>query len=117
MKMKSGGGYNSQVVKHSQGWKVEPKAKAVNPASAAQLGRAEQFRKPPLEQGPGYTTKPQGSTGIAGARQGPAALGPGGNSRTIFKAGSQSPTPPPREMPAGRDTLAEYGRDIPGRRN
>ena len=117
MKIKSGGGIQSNKTVQSQSaWKVEPKSKAINPASAAQLGRAEQFRKPPLEAGPGYTTKPQGSAGIAGARQGPAALVPGGNSRTIFKSGSQCPTPAAREMPKGRDTLAEYGPTIPGRK-
>src|SRR4029077_6330372 len=103
MKMKSGGGYNSQVVKHSQGWKVEPKAKAVNPASAAQLGRSEQFRKPPLEQGKGYEPGKVGATGIANARQGHSGVGPGGGNRTIYRSGSQSPTPPARSMEKGRD--------------
>jgi hypothetical protein len=117
MKIKSGGGIQSnKTVQSKSAWKVEPKAKAVSPAAAAQLGRAEQFRKPPLESGPGYTTKPQGSAGIAGARQGPAALGPGGNSRTIFKAGSQCPTPAPKPMEKGTDILSHYGRDVPGRR-
>ncbi len=50
------------------------------------------------------------------AQQGLAVQFPGGGGRTIYKSGSQSPTPPAREMPEGRNTLAEYGPDIPGRK-
>jgi hypothetical protein len=116
MKIKSGGGLKSNKLVQSTKWKQEPKAKAVNPASASTLGMAVQFPKPKLETGPGYQTKPQGSTGIANARQGHSGAGPGGGNRTIYGSGSQSPTPQAREMPKGRDTLSEYGKDIPGRR-
>jgi hypothetical protein len=92
--------------------KVEPKARAMNVAAVAQEGLAVQFRKPNLETGAGYSGGKVGATGIAGARHGPPGVGPGGGGRTIYKSGSQSPTPPAREMPAGR----EYGKDIPGRR-
>jgi hypothetical protein len=116
MKIKSGGGIQSNKLVQSQKWKQEPKPKAVNPASAAQLGRSEQFRKPPLEQGKGYETKPMAATGIANARKGPAGAAPGGMGRTIYRSGSQSPTPAPRAIGPTRDTLSEFGKDIPGRR-
>jgi hypothetical protein len=110
----SGGGLNSRVVTHSKAPKVEPRSRAVSPEATDQLGQAVQFRKPPLVQGRGYEPKSMGPTGIANARQGHAGVGPGGGNRTIYKSGSQSPTPPAREMPEGRNTLAEYGPDIPG---
>jgi hypothetical protein len=102
VKLTGGGIQGSKVVQSKSAGKVEPKAKAVNPASTAQLGMSVQFKKPNLEMGPGYTPKSQGATGIAGARQGPSGAAPGGMGRTIFPSGSQSPTPPAREMPAGR---------------
>jgi hypothetical protein len=105
-KIRSGGGILGNKVRSSQSaWKVEPQAKAVNPAAAANLGMAVQFKKPNLEAGPGNTTKPMAATGTANARQGHPGVGPGGGDRTIYKSGSQSPTPAAREMPKGRDTL------------
>jgi hypothetical protein len=112
----SGGGLTSNKLVQSKSGKVEPIARKANPAGAAQLGAATQFRKEPLEAGKGYQPKPMGSTGIANAQQGHSGVGPGGGGRTIYKSGSQSPTPEPREMPKGRDTLAEFGREIPGRK-
>ena len=110
MKIKSGGGIQgNKVVQSKSGWKTEPIPHKASPAGAAQQGMAVQFRKEPLQQGRGYEPAKQGDTGIANARQGPAGAGPGGMGRTIYKSGSQSPTPPAREMPPGRDTLAEYG--------
>jgi len=38
-----------------------------------------------------------------------------GGSRTIYKAGYQSSTPAAKPMPTGRNTLAEFGRDVPGK--
>jgi len=94
--IKSGGGITSnKYVTSRSGMKTEPRSTAINP----------------VEAGPGYSTKPRGDTGIAGARKGPAGAGPGGYGRTIYKSGSQSPTPPAHGMPAGRNTLAEYGPD------
>ena len=117
MKIKSGGGINSNKTVQSQSaWKVEPKPRAVSVPAVAQLGRSEQFKKPNLEMGPGYSTKPMGSTGIAGARKGHEGAGPGGGGRTIYAKGSQSPTPAPREIPKGHDILNDYGRDVPGRK-
>ena len=109
MKIKSGGGITSNKLVQSQKWKQEPKPKAVSVPAAAQLGRSEQFTKGPLETGPGYSTKPMAATGIANARKGPEGAGPGGMGRTIYKSGSQSPTPPARPMPEGRNTLREFG--------
>jgi hypothetical protein len=116
-KARSGGGITSNKLMQSTKWKQEPVANKASPAGAAQQGLAVQFRKEPLtQQGKGYNPSAMGSTGIANARQGPSGAGPGGGGRTIYKSGSQSPTPPAREMPEGRNTLAEYGPDIPGRK-
>lgn len=115
--IKSGGGINSNKTVQSQSaWKVEPKAKAMNVPAVAALGRSEQYRKPPLEQGKGYEPSKMGATGIANARKGHAGVGPGGGNRTIYARGSQCPTPPAKPMEPGRDTLAEYGPTIPGRK-
>lgn len=116
--IKSGGGINSRQVSHRYEPKVEPKAKAANPAGVAQQGMATAFRKEPPFAGKGYEPGKPGPTGIANARQGPAGAGPGGMGRTIYKSGSQCPTPAARDMAPGRDTLAEYGPEIsgPGRR-
>jgi hypothetical protein len=54
MKIKSGGGYSSNKTAHSQHYKTEPKAKAIDPAAVAAQGLAVQFKKPELEQGRGY---------------------------------------------------------------
>jgi hypothetical protein len=118
VKITSGGRYNSRQVSHRREPKAEPVTHKGNPAGVAQQGLAVQFRKEPLQQGPGsgYEPRKMGSTGIANARQGHAGAGPGGGNRTIFPSGSQSPTPPARDIPAGRDILSEYGPDVPGRR-
>jgi hypothetical protein len=108
--IKSGGGINSnKTVQSRSGVKVEPKAQAANVAGVAQQGMATAFKKEPLIQGKGYEPQGMGPTGIANATKGPAGAGPGGMGRTIYRSGSQSPTPPAHEMPAGRNTLAEYG--------
>jgi hypothetical protein len=61
-----------------EGWKVEPKPKAVHESAAADLGMAVQYEKKDLYGGQGF--------------KGPApdrpALGPGGG-RTIHHSGSQ----------------------------
>jgi|SRR6266498_2493095 len=112
MKMKSGGGIQYSTTKAP---KVEPVSRKASPAGSAQLGAATQFKKEPLIQGRGYEPKPMPSTGIAKATFNSASQGPG-SGRTVYGSGSQSPTPQAKEMPAGRDILSEYGRDIPGRK-
>jgi len=107
----SGGGANSRVVKHSAGYKTEPRSTAIDPAGVSQRDVSTAFKKTSVEVGPGYSTKAMPATGIANARQGPTGAGPGGGGRMIYPSGSQSPTPVAREMPAGRDTLAEFGPD------
>jgi hypothetical protein len=110
--IKSGGGINSnKTVQSRSGGKVEPRSTAINPSGVSQRDVSTAFRKEPVEVGPGYSTKAMPATGIANARQGPAGAGPGGFERTIYKSGSQSPTPPAHGLPAGRDTLAEFGSD------
>ena len=113
----SGGGINSnKTVQSKAGQKVEPKARSVSPEGIGQFGLSHQFRPKEIFNRPGYTPQKQGGTGIANARKGHAGPGPGGGGRTIFPSGSQSPTPPAREMSPGRDTLSEFGPDVPGRR-
>jgi hypothetical protein len=107
---RSGGGYNSSVVKHDRKYKQEPVTHKANPAGVAQQGMAVQFEKEPLTQGKGYEPKAMGSTGIANAKYNPAKQGPG-SQRTTYRSGSQSSTPPAHGMPAGRDTLSEFGPD------
>jgi hypothetical protein len=104
----SGGGINSnKTVQSRAGVKVEPRSRAIDPASVATLGVSTAFKRPNLEMGPGYTTKAQGNTGIANATKGPPGAAPGGMGRTIYASGSQSPTPPAKEMAPSRDYLNE----------
>jgi hypothetical protein len=111
----SGGGIQSrQYVTSRSGVKVEPEAKAASAAGVAQQGLSTAFKKEPLFEGRGYTPKEMAPTGIANSRFNSAASGPG-SGRTIYSSGSQSPTPTARPMPPGRDTLSEYGPDVPGR--
>jgi len=111
MRVKSGGGITSnKYVTSKSGQKVEPKSRAMNVEAVAQQGAQLAFARKPLEQGPGYTPGKMGDTGIAKATYNPATSGPG-SLRTTYASGSQSPTPPAHGMPAGRNTLAEYGPD------
>jgi hypothetical protein len=106
-KIVSGGGLNSRVVTHAKAPKAEPIAKAANVAGLAQIGLQHAFKPEPMTQGKGY----EPPKGVADNTK----VG-SGQGRTIYRSGSQQPTPAAREMPEGRDTLAEYGKDIPGRR-
>jgi hypothetical protein len=109
---RSGGGYDSRVVKHSTDYKTEPVPHKASPAGAAQQGMAVQFKKEPLEAGRGYEPGKMGPTGSRGIYDG-SAMGPG-SGRTTYRAGSQSATPPAREMLAGREILGAYGPEISG---
>jgi hypothetical protein len=62
----TGGGLNSNKVTQSKHGKQKPISHKVGPEAAAQLGRSEQFRKPPLEAGRGYTPGAMGPTGVRG---------------------------------------------------
>lgn len=98
----SGGGITSNKYKTSKaGQKVEPVSHKANVAGVAQQGMSAQFRKEPIISGPGYTPAKVGSTGIANAKFNSASQGPG-SGRTLYRSGSQSGTPEPRAMPAGR---------------
>jgi hypothetical protein len=102
---REGGGYGSRPHVEMKKWKQEPKSHAVSPASVNQMGVSTQFKKEPLVSGPGYTTKPEGPTGIANARKGPSGAGPGGMGRTIYSSGSQCKTPPANPLPPGRKII------------
>src|SRR6516164_11530164 len=110
VKMLSGGGINSNKVVQSKGYKTEPKAKAANVAGVAQQGVSTQFRKEPLFEGKGYSPGEMAPTGSRGVYNS-ATSGPG-SQRTVYKAGTQQATPQAEPMPAGRDTMAEYGPEI-----
>jgi hypothetical protein len=109
-KAKSGGGITSNKLVTSRAPKVEPRSRAISPGAVSKLGamqgnhatnqgRNVNVPPPKLDAGRGY--QPVGPTSNMG-------VGPGAN-RTIYRSGSQSATPTARPMPAGRDTLAEYG--------
>ena len=111
--IRSGGGINSnKTVQSRSGYKVEPKARAMNVEAVGQQGASLAFARKRLEQGPGYTPEKQGDTGIAKATYNPATSGPG-SQRTTYRSGSQSPTPPAREMAPSRD----YFNERPNRSN
>jgi hypothetical protein len=102
----SGGGINSNKTTSAKGsQKVEPRSRAINPASVSTMGLAVQFKKPELEMGPGYKSKPEGDTGLRG-KYNSATSGPG-SLRTTYAAGSQSATPAAREMSPSRDVFME----------
>jgi hypothetical protein len=104
----SGGGINSNKVAQSKQGKAEPISHKGSPAGVAQIGLQHAFKPEPMIQGKGYEPPKD----IADNTK----VGPG-QGRTIYRSGSQQPTPPAREMPKGRDTLAEFGKDIAGRGN
>jgi hypothetical protein len=110
VKIMSGGGYNSNKTKSGpSGWKVEPKTHKASPAGVAQIGLQHAFKPQPMTSGKGYEPQKVGPTGIANARQGHSGAGPGGGNRTIYKSGSQCPTPGAKELPKGRDILGSFG--------
>jgi hypothetical protein len=113
-KIVSGGGITSNRYVTTREGKVEPKSTAISPAGVSQAGVSTAFKKENVEQGKGYTPGPMPATGVKGTYNS-ASQGPG-SGRTIYGSGSQSATPQAKEMPKGRDTLAEFGKDIPGRR-
>ena len=50
MRAKSGGGITSNKLVQSKAPKIEPRSKAVSPASADLIGQTVGFKKPPLER-------------------------------------------------------------------
>jgi hypothetical protein len=112
-KLSGGGIQSNKYVTSKSGGKVEPIPHKASPAGAAQLGRAVNYAKEPLQQGRGYSQGPQRETGVAQAKYNSATTGPG-SLRTTYRSGSQAPTPPAEPMPPGRNTLAEYGPEISG---
>jgi hypothetical protein len=110
MKIQSGGGITSNKYKTSKGGqKVELVTHRGNVAGVAQQGLALAFKREPITQGKGYEPTKMGPTGIANATKGPSGAGPGGYGQTIYKSGSQSPTPTAEGMGPGR------GFDVRGR--
>jgi hypothetical protein len=91
---RTGGGINSKVVSNVNALKREPISHAVSPGAVSRQGAVVGEGTPhkSLYSGAGYST-PRGPTDGMDAR-------PGGNGRQIMRAGSQSPTPAARPMPA-----------------
>ena len=110
---KSGGGITSNKVVNSRAPKAEPRSRAISPAAVSQIGLKQgnhatdtgtfRRRSEPLVVGRGYQT-PVGPTSNMGQ-------GPGAN-RTVYRSGSQSPTPAARPLPAGREILRDFGPDM-----
>jgi hypothetical protein len=124
VKVHSGGGITSnKYVTSKSGQKVEPRSTAIDPAGVSQRDVSTAFKKTPVEVGPGYSTKPMPSTGIANAVRGRGGPGPGGGSRMIYPSGAQGqygPVNPGQvnqapDVPAtkpGRDILSDYGPEL-----
>jgi hypothetical protein len=108
MKIKSGGGITSNKYVTSKAPKTEPISRKASPAGVNQMGVATQFKKEPVISGKGYDPAKVGPTGVQKATVRPDTPGPG-SGRTTYASGSQSPTPPAKEMPKGRDILSQYG--------
>jgi hypothetical protein len=95
------GGLHSKQTVHRPLSKAEPKPHAIDPGAVSQIGISSFLGREPLREGKGY--------GPVGPTDNVAAVGVGGG-RTVYKSGGQHGLQrPAREMPAGRDTLAEYG--------
>ncbi len=109
-KARSGGGITSNKLVQSKAPKAEPKPRAISPGGVSQLGEHVGTRRAvqPLDVGRGY--QPKGPTSNMGQ-------GPGAN-RQVHRCGSQGTHGPVNlgHSPQRRDTLAEFGPDIPGRR-
>src|SRR5262245_49772192 len=103
MKIKSGGGANSTQVRHSTGYKTEPKPKAISPAAVNQMGVSTAFKKERLEVGRGYEPQKMAPTGSRGTYNA-ATSGPG-SQRTTYKAGTQQASPVARDLPVGKKTF------------
>jgi hypothetical protein len=106
VKIKSGGGLTSNKLREFKDPKREPVTHKGNPAGVAQTGLAHQFKPQPMTSGKGY--EPKGPTSNMGQ-------GPGAN-RVIYRSGSQSPTPAPKQMEKGTDILSQFGPEATGKR-
>lgn len=82
MRAKSGGGLTSNKLRESKAPKIEPRSKAVSPASADLIGQTVGFKKPPLVSGPGLAG-PVGPTNNL-------VNGPKGQGRNVHQCGSQN---------------------------
>jgi hypothetical protein len=98
----TGGGYGSDKHVEARKGKQEPVTHKANVEGVGQVGLQHAFKPKPMLEGKGYEPSKMGPTGIANATKGPQGAGPGGMGRTIYKSGSQAPTPVAREMEPGR---------------
>jgi hypothetical protein len=116
-----GGGLRARVVKRVPVKAGAPNLNKVSEAGAAQLGahlgdhvtdRSRMLSNPAARLVTGKA--PDVAQGNDLARN--VGRGGPGTGRTIYRAGTQAKTPPAVPLPRGRDTLGEFGPDVPGRR-
>jgi hypothetical protein len=105
----SGGGLESNKVRHTQNPKVEPNPKIVGPGYVSRLGQAQY---PGSERAPknGYEGRGYASSVTVRPATG---QGPGSNHEPALKSGSQgmhgSAVSPPSRPGAGKDLLSQFG--------
>jgi hypothetical protein len=106
MRIKSGGGYDSNKLVTGKYGKQEPRSLAQNVDAVAQQGRTIDFNRKPLVAGQGYQPYGPKNHNV----QGPGA------GRTVYKSGSQNQWGPAN--PGSRDNAPDpsatgnRGRDI-----
>jgi len=94
------GGLHSKQTIHKPQPKVEPRAKAINPAGVSHIGISQFLGKEPIYEGRGFNA-PVGPTSTM-------VSGPGGG-RTVMKSGSQGlHGTPDRGMPGLPSTKGEW---------
>ena len=95
MTTRSGGGINSKVVGQYRDAKREPIVNVVSPGAVSRLGGMVGPGTPHKHIYSSTASTPVGATSNLDCR-------PGGNSRQIMRAGSQSSTPKPHPMGTSR---------------
>jgi hypothetical protein len=94
MANRTGGGPNSKVVGNYLDAKREPINNVVSPGAVSRLGAVVGVGTPYKNLVSSVASTPVGATNNT------QNLGPGGCGRVVMRAGSQSPTPAARPMPA-----------------
>ena len=110
-KSNAGGGINSNKRVETKVRTGQP-AEGINPKFLSQTGLAVDPRSVESRGAP----RPAGGAVKLGNEVALNSKSAPGQGRTIMPSGSQHGLVPAKPMPAGRNTLAEFGPDIPGRR-
>ncbi len=106
MKVKSGGGIDSRVVRHAKAGKAEPNSKEVPPAYAGRLGSMQGNHSTGKGKFDAEKVEMYGRvlSGPVGPTDNVKAVGVGGG-RTIYKAGSQAATPAARPLTGPKENI------------